>query len=353
MSSKIPVAILGATGAVGQMFVHLLDNHPWFEVVTLAASERSSGKRYRDACNWFVSADIPAYAADKVVEEVVPNNKARIAFSGLDASVAGEVEEAYAKAGYAVLSNSRNHRLDEDVPLLIPEINPDHLKLIPIQQKNRGYKHGFIVTNPNCSTVALVMALAPLERAFGLDQVIVTTLQAISGAGYPGHAAIDILGNVIPYIGGEEEKIAGEPRKILGTLVDQRIELHPLTISASVNRVPVIDGHLGSAFCRLKTKASLAEIIDTFQNFKGLPQELRLPTAPAQPLVYRTEDNRPQTRRDVMTGNGMSVVVGRLREDPILGIKFVFLGHNTIRGAAGASILNAEILKVQGQFDAI
>ncbi len=349
---KFPVAILGATGTVGQWFVHLLANHPWFELVTLTASERSAGKTYRQACHWTVSADIPAKVADLVVQESAPGSNCRIAFSGLDASVAGTIEEAFAKAGYAVLSNARNHRLEADVPLLIPEVNPDHLNLIPIQQKKRGYQTGFIVTNPNCAVIALSLALAPLDRVFGLEEVIVSTMQAISGAGYPGHPAIDILGNIIPFISGEEEKIAVEPRKILGGFSQDHIENHPMKISASTNRVPVIDGHLGNAFVKLRNKADPADIVRVFEDFKGLPQRLKLPTAPERPIIYRAEKNRPQTRRDVMAENGMAVIVGRVQASSVLDVKFVFLGHNTIRGAAGASILNAELLKVQGYFDA-
>lgn len=351
--SKIPVAILGATGTVGQWFVKLLADHPWFDIVRLTASERSQGKPYAEACHWTISADIPPKIAKMIVEATEPDGRRYIAFSGLDASVAGPVETAFAEAGCPVLSNARNHRLEPDVPLLIPEINPEHLQLISRQRENHPFGSGFIVTNPNCSTIALALALAPLERSFGLEQVIVTTMQAVSGAGYPGHPAIDMLGNVIPFIGGEEEKIAIETKKILGTFQSGRIAEHALRISASTNRVPVIDGHLGNAFVKFSRPPAVEEAIQAFRNFKGLPQELQLPSAPRQPIMYRPERDRPQTRRDALSGDGMAVVVGRVRPSDVLDMKFVFLGHNTIRGAAGASILNAELLNVQGYFDDI
>lgn len=345
---KIPVTILGATGTVGQRFIELLTDHPWFEIGSVAASSRSMGLPYREACQWKVSADIPAGIADRVVTDCIPDGQAVIAFSGLDSSIAGPIEHSYAKAGYVVVSNSRHHRMEPDVPLLVPEINPDHLSIIDRQKKNRGYGPGFIVTNPNCSTIALVMALAPLGEQFGLEQVIVSTMQAISGAGYPGHSGMDLLGNVIPYIGGEEEKIESETQKILGTVHDDTILPHPVLVSASTNRVNVLDGHLGNAFVKLSKTATVAQIIEAFETFQGLPQELQLPSAPRHPIVYRSEPDRPQTRRDLMMEQGMATVVGRVRQSSVLDAKFVFLGHNTIRGAAGAAILNAELLVRQG-----
>ncbi|OQY27360.1 MAG: aspartate-semialdehyde dehydrogenase [Candidatus Cloacimonetes bacterium 4572_55] len=350
---KLPVVILGATGMVGQMFVHLLTNHPWFEIKALTGSPRSAGNRYGDVCRWRVSADIPSEIADMVVRKstcievdksLPQTGSSRIAFSGLDASVAGEIEDEFARSGYAVLTNARNHRMEPDVPLIIPEVNPDHLKLIPIQQKQRN-QTGFIVANPNCLTIAMTLALAPLHRAFGVDQVIASTLQAVSGAGYPGCSALDMIGNAVPYIPNEEEKIAIEPRKILGEFEEDHIRLDPIKISASVNRAPIVDGHLINIFVRFRNAASISQLTRAFQEFRGLPQSLNLPTAPEMPIVYRPELDRPQPRRDLLIGRGMSVVVGRVRKSAVLDAKFVVLGHNTIRGAAGASILNAEILR--------
>jgi aspartate-semialdehyde dehydrogenase len=342
---SIPVGILGATGMVGQQFVALLARHPWFRVAWLGASQRSEGKAYREAAAWRLAAPLPDEVGDLEVDAATPGRAPQLVFSGLDSSVAGEIEAAFAAAGHVVVSNARNHRMEPTIPLLIPEINADHLALLGAQG---AVWKGRIVTNPNCAAVVLAMALAPL-RAFGLKTAIVTTMQAISGAGYPGVASWDILGNVIPFIGGgEEEKIETETKKILGCLNDKRIELHPVTISAQTTRVGVHNGHTLSASVGLEHRPSLDAIVEAWRTFKGRPQELGLPSAPAQPIVYLTEPNRPQPSLDVDRGGGMTVSIGRLRPCPVLDYKFIALGHNTIRGAAGAAILNAELMHREG-----
>jgi aspartate-semialdehyde dehydrogenase len=352
MSAKIPVGVLGATGAVGQKFVKLLEGHPWFEVTAVAASERSAGKPYASAVAWKQNTPIPESVRDLEVEPCVPGLKCRIVFSGLDASVAGEAEESFAKAGYAVLSNSRNHRMAADVPLVIPELNDDHLALIPLQRARRGNSGGgFIVTNSNCSTMFLAMALGPLHRSFGVEKVFVATMQAISGAGYPGVPSLDILGNVIPHIGGEEEKMEIETRKILGRFTGQTVELAPFSVSAQCNRVAVEDGHTESVSVKLERRTSVEEIVALLDAFDGPPQRLGLPTAPPRPIVVCREPDRPQPRFDVNREGGMATLVGRVRPCPVLDFKFTVLGHNTVRGAAGASILNAELLRAQGYLD--
>lgn len=342
----IPVGILGATGMVGQQFIALLADHPWFTVDWLGASERSQGKAFRDAAAWRLAATCPDAIASKIVEAAAPGNAPKLVFSGLDSSVAGEIEAAFAAAGHIVVSNSRNYRMEQTVPLLIPEVNSDHLELLKAQSAATGWK-GSIVTNPNCSTVVLAMALAPL-RQFGLKTTMVTTLQAISGAGYPGVPSWDILGNVIPHIGGEEEKVETEPRKILGALKGDRIENHPVKLSATTTRVPVHNGHTMSVSVGLEQKPDADAIIAAWNGFRGEPQALGLPTAPPQPVVYRSEANRPQPSLDVNRDNGMTVTVGRLRACPLFDYKFVAMGHNTIRGAAGAAILNAELMHKRG-----
>jgi aspartate-semialdehyde dehydrogenase len=343
----IEVGILGATGMVGQQFIALLANHPWFKVAWLGASERSAGKAYRDAAAWRLPNLLADEVAQMKVDEARPGSAPKLVFSGLDSSVAGEIEGAFAKAGHIIVSNSRNYRMEADVPLLIPEVNADHLALLETQASARGWK-GRIVTNPNCVVVVLAMALAPL-RQFGLKASIVTTLQAISGAGYPGVASWDILANVIPFIGGgEEEKIETETNKILGTLKSGAVENHPLTISAAVTRVPVHNGHTASISVSLDERPGPEAVIAAWNMFRGKPQDLGLPSAPAQPIVYLTEPNRPQPALDVNRDGGMTVTVGRLRRCPVLDYKFVALGHNTIRGAAGAAILNAELMQREG-----
>jgi aspartate-semialdehyde dehydrogenase len=350
MPNKIPVGVLGATGAVGQKFVKLLENHPWFEVAELAASDRSSGKKYSEATTWRQYTPIPEQLKDRLVKPCDPTLDCRLVFSGLDASVAGEVEENFARAGYFVVSNSRNHRMDEDVPLLVPEVNPEHLDLIRTQRVKRGWS-GAIVTNPNCSTIGLVMPLAPIHRAFGVKRLIVVTMQALSGAGYPGLSAIDMLGNVLPYIGGEEEKVETEPLKIMGRLDGDGIRFADFRISAHTNRVFVEDGHMVCVSVELEKKATPDDVAHVLSGFRSLPQELKLPSAPERPVIVTEERDRPQPRFDRDAGNAMSAVVGRIRECPVFDIRFVVLSHNTVRGAAGAAILNAEIMKAQKYFD--
>jgi aspartate-semialdehyde dehydrogenase len=347
MGRRIEVGVLGATGMVGQQFIQALAGHPWFELTWLAASERSEGKRYSEAAPWRLETQVPDGIAERTVEACVPGKGPRLVFSALDASVAGELEQAFADAGHVVLSNARNHRMDPAVPLLVPEVNAEHLALLRAQAERRGGKAGAIVTNPNCSTVVLSMALAPL-RAFGLRACIVSTMQAVSGAGYPGVPSLDILGNVIPFISGEEEKIETETRKILGSLKGEAVEPHPVQMSAHTNRVPVIDGHTETVSVALDSKPKLAELRAAIEAFAGAPQRLGLPTAPTQALVYLEPPNRPQPRFDAARGRGMTVSVGRLRPCGVLDWKFVALGHNTVRGAAGASVLNAELMQAEG-----
>ena len=340
-NKKIEVGILGATGTVGQQLAALLADHPWFRLTWLAASERSAGKRYGEL-PWRLPAPLAEEFAALRVEALRPGTAPRILFSALDSSIAGDAEREFAAAGHFVVSNSRNHRMDSLVPLLIPEINADHLGLVPLQQKKEGWR-GAIVTNPNCSAIALSLALAPL-RAFELRRVIVTTLQALSGAGYPGVASLDATANVIPYIEGEEEKIEVETRKILGRLAKGGIELHSAAISATSTRVPVINGHTESVSVELGKNTERDDILAAFSIFSGEPQKLRLPSAPARPIVYMDAPDRPQPRLDAERGGGMAVYVGRLRYCHVLSYKFVVLGHNTIRGAAGAALLNAELM---------
>lgn len=345
---KIKVGILGATGMVGQRFIQLLEGHPWFEISALAASERSAGKCYREsmAGRWKLETAIPAEVEGMAVKECTPGLDCRLVFSALDSSIAGPVEDEFARAGYVVSSNSKNHRMDDDVPLLIPEVNGDHLEIVE-EQKRRRSCNGFIVTNPNCSVIGMVMAIAPLHKIYGIQKIMVTTMQALSGAGYPGVASMDIIDNVVPFIGGEEKKMETEPQKILGEIKGNRFAPAPIAISASCNRVQVKDGHLETVSIAMEKKPSRDDLIDALKNFNPL-QNLSLPSAPSHPLVVRDEDDRPQPRLDRDTGNGMSCVVGRIRECPILDYRFLVLSHNTIRGAAGAAILNAELMKVKG-----
>ncbi len=347
MSERIPVGVLGATGMVGQEFVSFLQNHPWFDLTWLGASDRSAGKRYREATTWRLGGATPSYVADIVVNECKPGDGVpKLLFSAMDAGVATEIERAMAGAGHTVVSNSRNHRMEDDVPLLVPEINADHLRLLPEQRKKRGWQ-GQIVTNPNCSTIVMVMALAPLKQ-FGIRKIVVTTMQAISGAGYPGVPSLDILGNVIPFIGNEEEKMQSETQKILGEFAATRIEPLAAAVSASCNRVPVVDGHTMAVSVEFETKPTDAEIITAMHGFRGIPQLKGLPSAPPRPVIYMDEPDRPQPRRDVEREHGMAVFVGRLRKCPVLDFKFIAMGHNTVRGAAGAAVLNAELMKAEG-----
>jgi aspartate-semialdehyde dehydrogenase len=348
MQTRIEVGILGATGMVGQHFVRFLQGHPWFDLTWLGASDRSAGKKYGDAMTWHLGV-VPETVAGISVDECKPGNAPRLLFSAMDASVATEIERAFAQAGHIVVSNSRNHRMESDVPLLVPEINPDHLKLVPGQQRARGWK-GQIVTNPNCSTIVLTMALGPLKQ-FGIAKIVATTLQAISGAGYPGVASMDIVGNVVPFIGNEEEKIQQETQKILGEFRGDHIEPLAAKVSAHCNRVAVVDGHTVTVSVEFSAKPTEADVLHAIQNFQGLPQQRQLPSAPPNPVIYMHEANRPQPRKDAERERGMAAFVGRLRACPVLDYKFVALAHNTIRGAAGAAVLNAELMHSEGMLD--
>ena len=347
MNGKIPIGILGATGVVGQRFIQMLEHHPWFEVAWLAASDRSEGKVYSEAARWRLKTSIPASVAAMKVSPATPDGAPKIIFAALDSAIAAEMEPGFAAAGCAVVSNSSALRMQEDVPLVIPEVNADHIKLIDIQawRKKSG---GYVVTNPNCSAIGLVLALAPLHRQFGLETVMAVTMQAVSGAGYPGVASLDILGNVIPFIKNEEEKMEEETKKLLGRVNGSRIIPGAFAMSAQCNRVAVEDGHTESVSIRLKQKAKPEEIIAAWNSYRGEPQELKLPSAPALPVVYLEANDRPQPRFDIDRGAGMTTTVGRLRPCGVLDWKFTVLSHNTIRGAAGAAVLNAELLKAKG-----
>jgi len=347
-AKKWRVGVLGATGIVGQRLVKLLSTHPWFELTEVAASERSSGRTYAEAARWHLDGPVPDCARGLLVKGLEPTLDCDFVFSALDSSVAGPAEEDFARAGYPVVSNSKNHRMDPDVPLLIPEVNAAHLDAIPTQQKNRGYTTGFIVTNPNCSTAGLVLVLKPLANAFGLEKIFVVTLQAVSGAGYPGVASMDIHANVIPFISGEEEKMESEPQKLLGQWDGTRFLDAGLGLSAHCNRVPVLDGHLECVSLSLKKIASLHEVREALRNFQVSPEVASLPTAVRQPILILEGDDRPQPRRDVHAGEGMAAVVGRVRECPLLDVKLTLLSHNLVRGAAGAALLNAELLAARG-----
>lgn len=343
---RIPVAVLGATGSVGQRFVQLLADHPWFRVAEVVASERSTGKTYREATDWRLDAFMPDGAADLTLKDYSDPLDSPVAFSALPGEVAGEIEQRLAKAGHAVLSNSSTHRMDPDVPLIIAEVNPDHARAIERQKANRGWS-GYIVTNGNCSAIHLTLTLKPLQDAFGLEAVVLTTLQAVSGAGYPGVPSLDMIDNVVPFISTEEEKLAEEARKFLGTY-DGEFKMGDFVVSATCTRVPVRDGHTESAAVRFKQAATPDQVIEAFQSFRGKPQDLNLPSAPQRPIIVRPENNRPQPVLDRDVERGMASVVGRVRSCPVMGIKYVLLGHNTVRGAAGASILNAELFKEEG-----
>jgi aspartate-semialdehyde dehydrogenase len=350
MPKKIPIGILGATGMVGQRFIQLLEQHPWFEVAWLAASERSAGLPYAEAARWKLNTPIPDRVAKMPVSDASPEGAPKVIFAALDAAIAKELEPKFSSAGHAVITNSSAFRMQEDVPLVIPEVNGDHLKLID-KQPTRKRNGGFIATNPNCSAIGLVMALAPLHRAFGVEAIFVATMQAVSGAGYPGVASLDILGNVIPYISKEEEKLEAETKKLLGELRNGSVTDAPFKISAQCNRVAVEDGHTESVSIKLKKTVKSEDLLAAWSNFRGRPQEMSLPTAPEQPVIYDCGADRPQPRLDVNRGRGMSAVVGRLRPCSLLDWKFTVLSHNTIRGAAGAALLNAELLKQDGYLD--
>jgi len=346
MSSPIPVAVLGATGSVGQRFISLLDNHPWFKVVALAASDRSAGQKYSKATRWVLDTPMPEYAKDMVI---VPANtdavQAKIVFSALHTEIANELEPQFAKAGSAVCSNASSYRRGEDVPLLLPEINADHIQLVKQQRINKDWT-GCIVTNPNCTSTGLTIVLKALDDAFGVKKVFAVSLQALSGAGYPGVPSLDIMDNVIPNVGngGEEEKVEWEPRKMLGKLNDNKIDLADIRFSAHTNRVAVIDGHTVCASVELVNHVDPETAEAVLRAYSAPLSARELPSSPRPVIEVREEADRPQPRLDRLTGKGMTTVVGRLRRDPILDLKFVVLSHNTIRGAAGASIYNAELL---------
>jgi aspartate-semialdehyde dehydrogenase len=346
-TKKYRVGILGATGTVGQRFVQLLENHPQFEITALAASDRSAGKTYAEACQWKLAGDIPTNVRDLVVTAPEPNLDCDLVFSSLPGEMARATEGAFAAAGYPVISNSSAYRMDADVPLLIPEINHEHLRLVGVQRTRSGGS-GYIVTNPNCSTIMLALPLAPLHARFVISAVVVTTMQALSGAGYPGVASFDVIDNVIPHIGGEEEKIETETQKILGAMSGDGVTPAAMQVSAQCHRVNVLDGHLGAVRIKLARTATIEEVKETLAGYTSLPQELKLRSAPERPIIVRSEDDRPQPRLDRDAGGGMSVSVGRIRPDNVLDFRFVALSHNTIRGAAGAAILNAELLAATG-----
>lgn len=355
MVKKIDVAILGATGAVGQRFMALLEDHPWFQVKEVVASVRSAGKTYQEAANWVLDGLPPTDVAELTVKSLDDTLTSPIIFSALPSQTAREVELRLAAAGHVVCSNASAHRMAHDVPLLIPEVNPDHIHLIDIQREMRGWKTGAIVTNSNCTSMPVTMALAPL-RQFDLVRQHAVSMQAISGAGYPGVASLDILDNVVPYIGGEEEKLAIEPAKMLGELAEdgRSVRAHPIITSAACNRVPVVDAHLVSIALAFGNHPSLEEIENAWKNFRAPEKVRQLPSAPEYPIIVMNQPDRPQPRRDRNAGNGMSTVVGRLRDCPSMdGVQFLTLAHNTIRGAAGCSILNAELLVVEGYIDGV
>ncbi len=350
MTGKIPVSILGATGTVGQKFVRLLADHPWFEIGAVAASAASAGKRYGDVVRWREQTALPDRVAALVIQECVPPLAGPIVFSALDADVAGPIEQAFAGSGAYVVTNARNHRMDADVPLLVPEANADHLVLLDRQRESRGWS-GAILANPNCSTAGLVLALTPLHRAFGIDRLFVSTMQAVSGAGYPGVASLDIVGNVIPHIDGEEEKIERESRKILGTLGEAGVEPAAFSVSAHTNRVAVLDGHLETVSVGFKAKVTPEEAVQALREFVAPPCVADLPSSPHPPVEVDQRPDRPQPRLDLERGGGMAVTVGRVRSCPILDLRLVLLSHNTIRGAAGQGVQIAELLVADGRVE--
>ncbi len=348
MAEKLSVAVLGATGSVGQRFIQLLQRHPWFEVNELVASDRSSGQKYSDVCDWRVSDAIPESAREIRVKGLQDKLDSQIVFSSLPGGLASTIEIELAAQGKQVFTNASDNRMIPDVPLMIPEVNKEHLALIDVQRQNRGWDRGLVVANPNCSTIHLVLALKPIWEQFGIELAMVTTLQAVSGAGYPGVPSLDMVDNIVPYIGGEEEKIESETLKLLGTMSGDHIASAAITVSTQCTRVPVRDGHTESVSLKLRKPAGIEQIIDSFRSFQASPQKLGLPSAPANPIVVRDQADRPQPVLDRDAESGMASVVGRVRECSIFDVKFMVLGHNTIRGAAGASILNAELLVKEG-----
>lgn len=357
---KVPVGILGATGMVGQQYLQRLANHPWFDVCFLASSDLSAGKRYGEAVEgrWHMNSSIPEHYLNLPVHRMdeiqVARKSCRFVFSAVSNDAAKIYEELYAENGIPVISNAAFHRGSADVPVLVPEVNPDHAQIIPIQQRNRNWERGFIVAKPNCSLQSYMIPLSPLHQQFKVTRLIVTTMQAVSGAGYPGASSLDMIDNVIPYINNEEEKSEQEPLKMWGQIEENCISAaNHIVISAHCNRVPVLDGHLACVSVQFEQKPSREEILNLWSNFHSLPQQLQLPSAPEETIIYREESNRPQPRHDRNSGNGMSVTVGRLRECPLFDYRFVALSHNTIRGAAGGGILNAEFLVRQGYLEGI
>jgi aspartate-semialdehyde dehydrogenase len=344
---SVNVAVLGATGMVGQRFISLLQGHPWFQIRAITGSERTAGKTYGEACRWVLDTPMPAAIREMPVLPSDAELDAPLIFSALPSNVAGPLEERLAQAGHIVCSNASNHRMAPDVPLLVPEVNPDHLELIAVQRRRRGWR-GAIITNPNCTSTPLVMALRPLIDAFGVRTVLMVSLQALSGAGYPGIPSYDAIDNAIPYIGGEEPKVESEPQKMLGTLRDGEIEPATFRSSAHCNRVPLLEGHLICVSVSLERTVTPSTVAEAMREFRAAPQELSLPSAPANPIVLRSEDDRPQPRRDRDVEKGMATVVGRVRDCPLFDVKFVAMAHNTIRGAAGGSLLNAELMLARG-----
>jgi aspartate-semialdehyde dehydrogenase len=349
MKTKYPIGILGATGMVGQRYIQLLEDHPWFEVAWLAASDRSSGKTYGEAAKWRLDTPLPERIARMTVAEADPKDAPKIIFASVDAAIAREMEPRFAETGCAVLSNSSAFRMTPNVPLVIPEVNADHLHMIE-EQPSRKQSGGYMVTNPNCSTIGLVMALKPIEERFGIEQIFVSTMQAVSGAGYPGVASMDILGNVVPFIGSEEEKMEAETLKLLGKLEGHGVTPLKARITAHCNRVAVEDGHTECVSIKLVRPATREQILAAWEEFRPLAGQ-KLPTAPDQPVQFAPQNDRPQPRLDRNRDHGMAVTVGRLRPCGLLDWKFVALSHNTVRGAAGATILNAELLASLGKLD--
>lgn len=347
MSKKIPVGILAATGSVGQRFVQHLVDHPWFEIAAVTGSARTVGRPYGEGVNWLVEGEPPSSVARLIVQPTEPTLDVPIVFSALPSADARELEPQFAAAGYIVLTNASPYRMDPYVPLLIPEVNPEHTAIIPHQQQAYGWK-GFIVANANCSTTSIVLPMKILHETYGIESAVVVTLQAISGAGYPGVPSLDIMDNIIPYIGGEDEKLEREPRKLCGTYADGKLQLADFAVSAQANRVPVIDGHLGSVSVKLKEGATAVDAIERFKSWQ-LPEICRdLPTMPPQVLIYRPEPDRPQPRLDRNAGSGLAWTVGKVRECPVNDLRFMSIAHNTLRGAASGSVLNAELLVRQG-----
>ncbi len=348
--NKLPVAILGATGAVGQRFIQLLLDHPWFEVAEVIGSERTAGRAYGEAAHWVLDGEAPESVRGMRVKALDEAFDSPLIFSALPKEAADPREIELAAAGHVVCSNAATNRMLEDVPLLLPEVNADHLRLVDVQRARRGWTTGALITNSNCTAMPGVMALAPL-RQFGIERVYIVSMQAVSGAGYPGVASLDILDNVVPFVGGEEDKVETETRRMLGTLDGDAIDWLDAPVGASCNRVPIVDGHMVNVAVSLRDKPAFEEIIAAWDTFKGPDPVASLPSAPQHPVQYLRQADRPQVRRDRAAGNGMTTSVGRLREDPVMGYKFATLSHNTVRGAAGCSILNAELLAVQGYID--